>query len=375
MPRARHSRKSPMSMPCLDIAMLGLSITSSWGNSHATTYRGLVRALEERGHTVLFLERAVPQYAAPRDLPTPPYGRTELYTSLEDLQDRFTTAVQHADVVLVGSYVPDGVAVGTWVTQTATGVTAFYDLDTPVTLGKLHRGDHEYLSPELIPRYGLYLSCTGGPILKHLERGYGAVMARPLYCSVDPQCYSPEEGTLQYDLGYMGAYSTDRQDALDSLLLKPAQHWPEGRFVVAGPHYPAAIQWPDNVARLDHVPPTAHRDFYNTQRFTLNLTRAEMRQAGFAPSVRLFEAAACATPIVSDYWPGLETFFTLGIELLVSRSWAETLRYLREFPPEARRALGTRARERVLAEHTAAHRAATLEEYVLEARATRKIGP
>jgi spore maturation protein CgeB len=355
--------------------MLGLSVTSSWGNSHATTYRGLVRALEERGHTVLFLERDVPQYAAPRDLPTPPYGRTELYTSLEDLQDRFTTAVQHADVVMVGSYVPDGVAVGTWVTQTATGVTAFYDLDTPVTLGKLRRGDHEYLSPELIPRYSLYLSFTGGPILKHLERGYGAVMARPLYCSVDPQCYSPAEGTLQYDLGYMGAYSADRQDALDSLLLKPAQHWPEGRFVVAGPHYPASIQWPDNVARLDHVLPTAHRDFYNTQRFTLNLTRAEMRQAGFAPSVRLFEAAACATPIVSDYWPGLETFFTLGIELLVSRSWAETLRYLREFPLEVRQALGARARERILAEHTAAHRAATLEEYVLEARAMRKVRP
>jgi spore maturation protein CgeB len=200
-------------------------------------------------------------------------------------------------------------------------------------------------------------------------------MARPLYCAVDSQCYSPKEGALQYDLGYMGTYSADRQEALDSLLLKPAQHWPEGRFVVAGPQYPASIQWPDNIARLDHVLPTVHRDFYNAQRFTLNLTRAEMRQAGFAPSVRLFEAAACATPIISDYWPGLETFFTLGIELLVSRSSAETLRYLRELPPEARWALGTRARERVLAEHTAAHRAEIFEEYVLEARATRKVRP
>src|SRR5574341_23028 len=375
MPRVRHSKKSPMSMPCLDIAIVGLSITSSWGNRHATTYRGLVRALEERGHAVLFLERAVPCGAAERDLPTPPYGRTELYTSLEDLPDRFSAAVQHADVVMVGSYVPEGVAVGNWVTQTATGVTTFYDLDTPVTLAKLCRGDHEYLSPGLIPRYSLYLSYTGGPILKHLERGYGAAMARPLYCSVDPQCYYPEAGDLRYDLGYMGTYSADRQAALDSLLLAPAQHWPEGRFVVAGPHYPASIQWPDNVARLGHVPPTAHRDFYNAQRFTLNLTRVEMRQAGFAPSVRLFEAAACATPILSDYWPGLETFFTLGIELLVSRSSAETLRYLREFSPEARWALGTRARERVLAEHTAAHRAETLEEYVLEARATHKVRP
>jgi hypothetical protein len=239
-----------MSTPCLDIAILGLSITSSWGNSHATTYRGLVRALEERGHTVLFLEREVPWCAAPRDLPTPPYGRTELYTSLEDLQDRFTMAVQDADVVMVGSYVPEGVAVGTWVTQTATGVTAFYDLDTPITLAQLRRGDHAYLSPALIPRYSLYLSYTGGPILKHLELSYGAAMARPLYCAVDPQCYSPEEGALQYDLGYMGTYSADRQEALDALLLKPAQHWPEGRFVVAGPQYPASIQWPDGASRL-----------------------------------------------------------------------------------------------------------------------------
>ena len=170
-----------MSTPCLDMTILGLSITSSCGNGHATTYRGLVRALVERGHDVLCLERDGQWYAAQRDLPMPPYGRTELYTSLEDLQDRFTTAVQHADVVIVGSYVPEGMAVGTWVTQTATGVTAFYDLDTPVTLAKLRRGDHEYLSPALIPRYALYLSFTGGPILKHLERGYGAARARPLY--------------------------------------------------------------------------------------------------------------------------------------------------------------------------------------------------
>jgi spore maturation protein CgeB len=183
-----------MSTPCLDIAILGLSITSSWGNGHATTYRGLVRALVERGHRVLFLERDVPWYAAQRDVPAPPYGRMELYSSLADLQDRFTPEIQHADVVMVGSYVPEGVAVGTWVMQTATGVTAFYDIDTPVTLAKLRNGDHEYLSPALIPRYALYLSFTGGPILKHLERGYGAAMARPLYCSVDPQVYYPEEG-------------------------------------------------------------------------------------------------------------------------------------------------------------------------------------
>src|SRR5919109_889685 len=181
-----------MSTPCLNMVILGLSITSSWGNGHATTYRGLVQALEARGHAVLFLERDVPWYAAARDLPTPPYGHTELYTSLEDLQDCFAAAIQQADVVVVGSYVPDGVAVGTWVTQTAKGVTAFYDIDTPVTLAKLRGGDYEYLSPALIPHYTLYLSFTGGPILRRLEHVYGAAMARPLYCAVDATSYYPE---------------------------------------------------------------------------------------------------------------------------------------------------------------------------------------
>lgn len=358
-----------MSTPRLDIAILGLSITSSWGNGHATTYRGLVQALVARGHNVLFLERDVPWYAAARDLPTPPYGRTELYTSLDDLRDRFSTAIQRADVVVVGSYVPDGVAIGTWVTQTARGVTAFYDIDTPVTLAKLRSREYDYLSPALIPRYHLYLSFTGGPILTQLEGVYGAAMARPLYCSVDPLLYAPEARDWTYDLGYMGTYSADRQATLQCLLLEPAQYWSQGRFVVVGPQYPTSICWPTNVARIDHLPPPAHRSFYNAQRFTLNITRTAMRQVGYAPSVRLFEAAACATPIISDAWPGLETFFVPGTEILISRSSGETLRYLHDIPAEARHTLGARARARVLAEHTADHRAATFEAYVQEAHA------
>ena len=361
-----------MSPPRLDIVILGLSITSSWGNGHATTYRGLVQALVARGHDVLFLERDVPWYAAARDLPIPPYGRTELYTSLDDLRDRFSNAIRWADVVMVGSYVPDGVAIGTWVTQTARGVTAFYDIDTPVTLAKLHSGEHDYLSPVLIPRYHLYLSFTGGPILTQLEGVYGAAMARPLYCAVDPSLYAPEACDWSYDLGYMGTYSADRQAALQGLLVEPARRWPRGRFVVVGPLYPASICWPANVTRMNHLPPSAHRSFYNAQRFTLNITRTAMRQVGYAPSVRLFEAAACATPIISDARPGLENFFKPGAEILISQSAGETLQYLHDIPAEERYALGARARARVLAEHTAEHRATTFEGYVLEARAAYK---
>ncbi|HET6578798.1 MAG TPA: glycosyltransferase [Gemmatimonadales bacterium] len=354
-----------MSAPELRIVILGLSITSSWGNGHATTYRGLVRELTARGHEVLFLERDVEWYAANRDLPRPPHGRTVLYHNLGELKRRFTAPVGEADLVIVGSYVPEGAKVGEWVTRTAQGVTAFYDIDTPVTLARLARGEVEYLTRALIPRYHLYLSFTGGPTLERLERTYGAQAARALYCSVDPAIYQPEPATLRWDLGYMGTFSADRQRGLTHLLMDPARRWWEGRFVVAGPQYPASIRWPANVRRVDHLPPARHRGFYNAQRFTLNLTRADMIAAGFSPSVRLFEAAACGTPIVSDAWNGIETVLTPGSEVLLARSAADVLGYVRDLPEDDRLAIGARARARILAEHTAAHRAEELEGHVL----------
>ncbi len=350
----------------LDIVFLGLSITSSWGNGHATTFRGLVRELGNRGHRVLFLERDVPWYAANRDLPTPPYGRTELYSDLADLKDRFTAQVRAADVVIVGSYVPEGVAVGEWVIRTTHGVAAFYDIDTPVTLAKLERGDTEYLARHLIPRYHLYLSFTGGPILTRLEKKYGAQIARPLYCSFDPTVYYAQAAKPTWDLGFMGTYAPDRELALETLLLAPARHWKQARMAVAGSLFPPEIEWPANVERIEHLPPAKHRAFYTAQRFTLNITRAEMVRAGYSPSVRLFEASACATTIITDYWEGLDTFFRVGKEVLVARSAQDMLSYLLEMSGEERRRIGENARQRVMAEHTAAHRAAELESYLFE---------
>jgi spore maturation protein CgeB len=354
--------------PRLDIVIIGLSITSSWGNGHATTYRGLVRELVRRGHDVLFLEHDKPWYASNRDMPRPPYGRTELYASVHELKDRFARRVRQADLVIVGSYVPEGVTVGHWVTSTAGGLTAFYDVDTPVTLAKLERDDHEYLSPELIPRYGMYLSFTGGPTLRRIERQFGSPRALPLYCSVDPELYSSEEPApvRQWDLGYLGTYSHDRQPPLEQLLIEPARAWKGGRFVVAGPQYPEAIEWPVNVERIQHLPPAGHRAFYNRQAFTLNITRADMIRAGYSPSVRLFEAAACGVPIISDWWEGLDTFFAPGEEIVVARSPQDVLAALRDTDAATRKLFGERARRRVLSAHTAAHRVAELEAYVTD---------
>jgi spore maturation protein CgeB len=350
----------------LNIVILGLSITSSWGNGHATTYRALVRELTARGHSVLFLERDVEWYASNRDLPRPPYGRTALYRDFKQLKDRFAQHIRNADVVVVGSYVMEGARIGEWVTRTARGLTAFYDIDTPVTLAQLSRGSVDYISTSLIPRYQIYFSFTAGPMLQVIEDRYGSPLAKPLFCSVDPQLYYPEALERKWDLGYMGTYSEDRQPALNELLLEPARLCPEGRFAVAGPQYPRNLRWPKNVRRYTHLPPAKHRGFYNRQKFTLNVTRANMVAAGYSPSVRLFEAAACGTPIISDYWPGLETFLQPNKEILVACSARDTLRFLRDLTEAERTRIGERARAKVLANHTARHRALEFESCILD---------
>jgi spore maturation protein CgeB len=350
----------------LRIVVLGLSITSSWGNGHATTYRSLLRALGERGHDVVFLERDTPWYASHRDLTEVPYARIALYASVAELGERFTSAVRDADMVIVGSYVPDGIAVGNWVTRTARGATAFYDIDTPVTLAAVEAGTCEYLTRDLIPRYAMYLSFTGGPTLDRLEGELGSPRALALYCSVDPAVYGPELRPARWDLGYMGTYADDRQPALQRLLIEPARREPSRRFAVAGPQYPASVEWAPNIERLEHLPPDRHRTFYNEMAFTLNVTRRHMREAGWSPSVRLFEAAACGVPIISDAWDGIDELFEPDHEILVAHDADDVLRYLTDLGDGERRAIGARAQARVRGSHTAAHRAADLERYVRE---------
>jgi spore maturation protein CgeB len=350
----------------LRVIFIGLSITSSWGNGHATNFRALLRALSDRGHDVLFLERDVPWYASHRDLPDPPFGRTELYGSVEELRQRFTGDVAEADAVVVGSYVPDGVEVARWAQSTARGAVVFYDIDTPVTLAAVERGDCAYLAPDVIPRFDLYLSFTGGPTLRRLEQRWGAPRARAFYCLVDPDRYAPADVDPRWDLGYLGTYSDDRQPAVERLLMDPARRLPASSFVVAGPQYPQSIEWPENVERIEHLPPAEHRMFYASQRLTMNVTRVDMVRAGWSPSVRLFEAAACGVPVVSDRWDGLDSFFRPGSEILLADSTEDVIRFLRTVDDERRAAIGAAARARVLAEHTAEHRAIELESHLNE---------
>ncbi len=342
------------------IVVIGLSLSSSWGNGHATTYRALLRALNNRGHDILFLECDQPWYAAHRDMPRPDFCRLQFYRQAQDL-DRFRDDIAGADLVIIGSYVVDGIAV-THLVRPWARLLAFYDIDTPVTLAALARGESLYISEKTIPLFDLYFSFTGGPTLRYLETHYGARYAFALYCAVDPVVYAPlpvpSEPT--WHLGYLGTYSADRQPKLERLLLEPARRAPHLRFVVAGPQYPADIIWPANVERIEHLPPAQHADFYTSQAWTLNITRADMVAAGYSPSVRLFEAAACATPVIGDAWAGLELFFRPGTEIVVADGPDDVLATLAR-PVDDGRAMGRAARERVLSAHTATHRAQALE--------------
>lgn len=354
----------------LSIVVLGLSLSSSWGNGHATTYRALLRAFAGRGHDVLFLERDVPWYRPHRDLAAPAFCQLAFYNSLDELRN-WDLEIATADAVIVGSYVPEGIAIGDHVQAVANGVSVFYDIDTPVTLAKLHRDNGEYITPAQIADYDLYLSFTGGPILDRIERTWRSPAARVLYCSVDADIYQPADVPLCWDLGYLGTYSDDRQPGLEKLLIEPARALPQMRFVVAGSGYPAGIDWPDNVERIEHVPPADHPAFYSACRFALNITRADMVEAGHSPSVRLFEAAACGTPILSDRWAGIETVFAPGSEIILADDTATIVETLRAMPEEQRRDQARAARRAVLQSHTAQHRARELEAYLHMAAAAK----
>ncbi|MFP3547282.1 glycosyltransferase [Rhizobium sp. SIMBA_035] len=348
----------------LELIFIGLSLSSSWSNGHATTFRALIRGLNADGHKVLFLERDVPWYANNRDLADPDFCELAYYDDLDEMVVQYAKRLRAADAVIVGSYVFQGIDVIDRLATLGLQRLCFYDIDTPVTLSKLDHGDEEYLARRQIAVFQAYFSFSGGEVLKALEARYGAQRAIALYCSVDSDRYGKTDDPTIWEMGYLGTYSVDRQPTLERLLLEPARQLPDSRFVVAGPQYPDNIDWPANVERIDHLPPSDHARFYSRQRFTLSVTRADMIAAGWSPSVRLFEAAACATPIISDAWRGLDELLPDGQALVIARTSQDVISALVELPEARRRSMAERARAIVLEGHTGRARAREFAEAI-----------
>lgn len=340
------------------IVVFGLAVSSSWGNGHAALWRGLIRALHADDHYVTFFERDVPYYANCRDLDElPGGGRLQLYRTWNAAEAR--QAVDNSDVAMVTSYCPDAIAAAALLADSRIALRCFYDLDTGVTLARLAAGEQvDYLPPEGLGSFDLVLSYTGGAAIEPLQTRLGARRVVPIYGSVDPDVHRPGLPAPQYaaTLSYLGTYAADRQAALRRLLLEPARQRPEQRFVLAGAMYPHEFPWTDNLFFVRHLPPAEHASFYASSRLTLNVTRAGMAAYGWCPSGRLFEAAACGVPLLTDMWPGLESFFTPGSEILVAHDTAEALAAI-DLPNGELTEIARRARERTLDEHTAARRA------------------
>jgi spore maturation protein CgeB len=353
----------------MKLVVFGLSISSSWGNGHATTYRARRRPAAARGHDVAFYEWNAPWYASNRDHPDPPYLDLHLYESWDEVAPRALAEARDADAVIVGSYVNEGPRVIDALADAGVDPLFFYDIDTPVTVAALRGGGAEYLRTDQVPLFTRYLSFTGGPFLRDVVEGeLGAREAVPLYCSVDGERYHPSkpDRALACDLAYMGTYAADRQPVVEKFLLDVAGRLPRRRFIVAGPQYPAELAWPANVRHLHHLEPAHHPRFYSSAAWQLNATRADMVAAGWSPSVRLFEAAACGAAMISDRWPGLDHFFTPGKEILLPQSTEEVVEMLETTHGDDRAAIGQAARARILAEHTAEHRAEEMEACVGE---------
>lgn len=353
----------------MKLTIFGLTISSSWGNGHATPYRAIVRALHRRGHRVVFYEKDVEYYSLRRDFSSCDFCELVLYSDWDEVRERALRDASDSDVVMTASYCPEGARINDELFALPFPLHVFYDLDTPVTLSNLESSDVQYLRRDQIPRFDLVFSWTAGKSLDELRDRWRARLVKPLFGCVDPDVYSRVEQSPEFscDLSYMGTYAADRQPKVDDLFLEPARRRRDLVFLLAGTLYPWHWRWPANVRRFDHVAPQQHPALYSSSRMTLNITREDMANCGWCPSGRFFEAGACGTPILSDWWEGLNHFFSPGEEIIVVRNSEDVMRAL-AMTDEDLRQMASRARERTLSENTGDHRAEELERYFEEAR-------
>lgn len=353
----------------LRIAFFGSSLVSAYWNGAATYYRGLIRALHGRGHSVTFYEPDAFERQAHRDMEDPPWARVQVYAPQPDcLSSGLAAALEsarHADVIVKAS----GVGINDELLEREVlllrrpeNVVVFWDVDAPATLERIARDPHDPFRA-LIPRYDLIFTYGGGKAVVEEYSSHGARACVPIYNALDPLTHHPVAGESRFEalLGFLGNRLPDREARVREFFFEPARALPEQTFLLGGNGWDESAGAPANVRLIGHVYSQQHNAFNCTPRAVININRDSMARTGFSPPTRVFEAAGAAACLIVDAWEGIEMFLEPGSEVLIAHTGAEVVAQLAALDPVRADRIGRAALRRVLAEHTYEHRARQVE--------------
>ncbi len=359
----------------LRIAFFGSSLVSAYWNGAATYYRGIIRALHERGHRVIFYEPDAFDRQQHRDIADPDWASIVVYAPTEASAAQMLERASGADLIVKASGVgvlDDFLEREILALRRPESLVVFWDVDAPATLDRVANDASDPFAA-LVPNYDLVLTYGGGqPVID----GYMALGAReciPIYNALDPQTHHPTERVARFecDLGFLGNRLPDREARVEEFFLRAAALAPEHRLLIGGSGW-ADKTMPPNVQPIGHVYTHEHNAFNCSARAVLNVTRDSMARFGFSPATRVFEAAGAGACLITDYWLGIEQFLEPDVEVLVAHDGAQVAEHLRALDDGRARAMGQAALARVLSEHTYAHRALQLERVLFGERASRR---
>lgn len=356
----------------LHVAFFGSSLVSAYWNGAATYYRGIIRAMHERGHRVTFYEPDAYERQQHRDLEPPDWAKVVVYPNNEDAARRCMEEAHGADMIVKASGVgvfDDLLEAAAVELKTASNLIVFWDVDAPATLERVQNNPQDAFR-KLVPRYDLVLTYGGGSPVIDAYHALGAKRCVPIYNALDPATHFPASPDKRFiaDLAFLGNRLPDREARVHGFLFDAARRLPDRQFLIGGNGWDADAL-PSNVRHAGHVYTADHNAFNCSPMAVLNISRESMARFGFSPATRVFEAAGAGACLITDAWEGVEQFFAPGSELLVAHDGEEVAALLRDLKPARGRAIGEAAYRRVLAEHTYAHRVALLEQ-ILEGAAS-----
>ena len=349
------------------IAFYGSSLLSSYWNGAATYYRGLLRDLAHRGHTITFYEPDAYDRQSHRDIDPPEWARVVVYPAREVEARAVVACASDADVVVKASGVgvfDDLLLDGVMAAARPGAIRLFWDVDAPATLAEL-RSDPAHALHRNLPFLDCVMTYGGGPPVVSAYRQFGARDCRPIYNGLDPMTHHPVAPVAHFsaDLGLLANRLPDREERIEAFFLAAASLLPQQQFLLGGNGW-AGRDLPSNVRLLGHVGTSDHNAFNASCRAVLNVARNSMAATGFSPATRVFEAAGAAACVITDDWEGIEQFFEPGREILVARNGREVANHLAELTPARARAIGSAAWSRVLRDHTYAIRGAEVDAFL-----------